>query len=90
MAIELKKVLTEKAAWRAVRFNAYTFEVPVSATKEVIAEEVQSQFGVRVVSVRTLMRAPIEKRFRQHRFTTKPMKLAIAQVADGDRIAIYE
>jgi len=86
----LGKVVTEKTSWRAVRHNAYTFQVPVKLTKAEIAKEVAKEFGVKVVAVRTMMRAPVEARFRNHRFSTAFKKFAIVSIAEGQAISIFE
>jgi large subunit ribosomal protein L23 len=45
---------TEKA-YGLSKSNVYVFEVPLDANKQQITEAVQSQFGVKVVGIKTLV-----------------------------------
>lgn len=88
-SIIIRKVLTEKTSWQATAKNTYVFLVRNNATKPEIAAQVETEYGVKVVGVRTQTKSPRAKRFRQHRFYTDYSKRALVTLRAGDTIALY-
>ena len=85
----LAPVVSEKS-YSLLDANSYTFIVHPEANKVEIRKAVETIWGVRVLSVKTMNRKGKSKRFR---FTTgkRPdTKRAIVKLADGDSIEIFE
>jgi len=59
----LKPITSEKAVKMIELDNALLFEVPRRATKIEIKKEVESVFSVKVVAVRTLIKANVKRAF---------------------------
>ncbi len=84
----LRPVVSEKS-FDGGKTSLYTFRVPDTATKPEIAEAVEEQFKVTVVSVRTLRRPPKERRNPRRRGVSgvRPgFKKAVVQLKKGDSI----
>lgn len=86
---------TEKA-YSAQTQNTYIFIVPRSASKQVIANQIESEFKVKVISVRTLVRDGKPTRFsrgrRAYPGTTfrQDQKYAYVTLAAGYKIPVFE
>ncbi len=87
--IILKPVLTEKSTEEQERRNSYRFEVAAGANRIEIAQAVEDIFEVKVVKVNTLVRSGKTRRRGMQLFRTPDRKVAIVQLADGERIDLY-
>lgn len=85
----IRPLVTEEST-RQMEENKYTFEVALKATKTQVKRAVEEIFGVKVVKVNT-SRIPGKVR-RMGRFEGRrpERKKAIVQLAEGDRIEIFE
>lgn len=85
---------TEKAYGQSQK-NVYVFNVPLDATKRGIAETVEKQYEVKVVSVATLVQNGKAVRFNRgkNRYpgttTRKNTKKAYVTLAEGNSIQIF-
>jgi large subunit ribosomal protein L23 len=85
---------TEKAYAQSQK-NVYVFDVPLSANKQEIARAVESQFEVKVVTVKTLVQSGKAVRFSRgkNRYpgttTRKDSKKAYVTLAAGDSIQVF-
>lgn len=94
-SIVLKPRLSEKAYNQSVTSNVYVFVVPNETNKHTIAQAVESQFGVTVTNVRTVVQngkaiTSRSKRTRGITVTRKDIKKAYVTVKAGDHIAIFD
>lgn len=86
---------TEKA-YGLSKNNVYVFEVPVIANKQQIVDAIESQYGVKIVNIKTLVqsgkvvRANRGKRNQPGKSQRKDMKKAYVKLADGDSIKVFE
>ncbi len=89
----IRPILTEKILKLQEEKKQYAFEVRDSATKEDVKKAVESKFGVKVVSVRTMNRkgkAKVQLTRRGIRYGKRPdTKRAIVTLAKGDKIDYY-
>lgn len=87
---------TEKAYRLVSRDNIYVFSVPVSANRDEIKTAIESQFGVSVLSVKTLVQKGKAVRFMKAkraypgRTNRKDMKKAYVTLKDGDSIKVFD
>lgn len=86
--------MSEKTVGHAT-VGMYTFEVPVTATKQMIAQAVAKQYGVKVVSVNTATTEGKVK--RSYRKGGNPVvgkrtdvKKAFVRLAEGDKITAFD
>ena len=95
MSMLLTPRATEKAYGLSAQ-NTYVFNVPMDANKHQIADEVASQYDVKVVNVTTAVQAGKKIRFSRgkNRYpgTTnrKDSKKAYVTLAEGNEIQMYE
>lgn len=92
MKIILKRPIITEKSMRLAGTGLYTFEVSKTATKPEIAKAVADKFNVKIVSVRTINvkgQTKMQRRIRAY-YETPGFKKAIVQVADGQKIAIFE
>jgi large subunit ribosomal protein L23 len=83
-------VVTEKSTALREEENQYAFEVALDANKIEIRRAVESNFGVRVLDVRTQVVRGKMKRFRRG-FGKKPnWKKAVVTLREGDVIDFFE
>jgi large subunit ribosomal protein L23 len=85
----LRPLVTEKGMNRSTRYNAYTFEVARSATKEDVKKAVESLFSVQVLDVRTQNRKGKPRRSRFSRGSTRDWKKAIVKLHSEHRIDFF-
>lgn len=94
--MELKIIprMSEKTVAQAA-VGMYVFNVPMTATKQQVAEAVSKQYSVRVVSVNTVVSDGKVK--RSYRKGGSPVtgkrsdtKKAYVRLADGDKIAVFD
>jgi large subunit ribosomal protein L23 len=81
-------IITEKSTIQKEAGNRYVFKVNMKATKDSVAEAVESIFGVDVIDVKTAIMPGKKRRIlRTQRFTKTPRwKKAVVQVKDGQEI----
>jgi large subunit ribosomal protein L23 len=85
-----RPVVTEKSTALREQENQYAFEVSLDANKIEIRRAVESNFGVRVLDVRTQVVRGKMKRFRRG-FGKKPnWKKAVVTLREGDVIDFFE
>ena len=85
----LRPLITEKGTHLLERHNAYSFEVSMAADKTQIKKAVEEVFEVKVVGVRTLVRAGKERRYKGRLGRTGDWKNAVVTLAEDDRIALF-
>ena len=85
---------TEKAYAQSQK-NVYVFNVPLDSNKRDIATVVESQYAVKVVSVKTVVQSGKTVRFSRgkNRFpgttSRKDSKKAYVTLAEGDSIQVF-
>jgi large subunit ribosomal protein L23 len=76
--------------------NTYAFKVPMSASKRLITENVEDQFGVTVTSITTLVQKGKRIRYSRGRkarpgeTTRTDYKKAYVTLKDGDKIKVFD
>lgn len=85
--IVVKPVITEKSTLVS-EFNQVVFKVAKTSSKPEIKAAVEALFGVRVLSVNTLIQKGKNKRFKGKPYTRSDEKKAIVTLAEGDRIDV--
>lgn len=86
---------TEKAYRLSTVQNTYIFDVPLAANKQQIIDAVESQFSVKVASIKTLVQSGKAVRFSRgkNRYpgTTnrKDSKKAYVTLVEGDSIKVF-
>lgn len=86
---------TEKA-YGLSKGNIYVFDVPVNANKKEILAAVESQFGVKTLSIKTLVQKGKAVRFNRGKrsypgtTTRQDYKKAYITLAEGDKIKIFD
>lgn len=83
--IIIAPVVTEKSAMNAQN-GVYTFKVDKRATKTQIKKTIESQFGVHVEKINTLVTKPKDRRVGKYTGKTKVYKKAIVSLKDGETI----
>jgi large subunit ribosomal protein L23 len=81
--------LTEKASRLKVEHNQVVFEVERSANKIQIKSAVEAMFGVKVLSVNTLLQRGKVKRMGRSYARRHNWKKAIVTLREGDDIAFF-
>lgn len=85
---------TEKAYTQS-QSNVYVFNVPLSANKNDIVESIEAQYGVKIVSVRTVIQSGKAIRFNRGKrkypgtTTRTDVKKAYVTLAEGDKIQVF-
>ena len=85
---------TEKA-YAASQKGVYVFNVPLDANKNDIAESIEAQYGVKVVSIRTIVQSGKSIRFNRGKgkypgtTNRKDAKKAYVTLAEGDSIKVF-
>ena len=86
---------TEKA-YNQSKNNVYVFDAPISANKQQIAEAIETQYGVKVLSIKTLIQNGKAIRVSKHKraqpvvVTRKDTKKAYVTLAKGDKIKVFD
>ncbi|MEX1061297.1 MAG: 50S ribosomal protein L23 [Methyloceanibacter sp.] len=83
----LSPVITEKAS-AASEANQVVFKVRRDATKPEIKAAIEKLFGVKVLSVNTLIRKGKVKHFKGIKGRQQDVKKAIVKLAEGDKIDV--
>ena len=87
----IKKVLiTEKSTIVKDGWNQYVFAVDKRANKIEIAHAIEKLFKVKVLDVRTMNVIGKKKRLGKHEGEKPAWKKAVATLAAGNRIEIFE
>lgn len=87
---------TEKAYRLVSGQNTYVFDVPLSANKQQIIDAVESQFEVKVASVRTLVQSGKSVRYSRgkNRYpgttTRRDSKKAYVTLVEGNSIKVFD
>ena len=81
--------LTEKGNYDLEKRNAYAFEVPLDANKIEIRKAVETLYGVKVLSVRTMRRLGKVRRRGFHVGRKSDWKKALVKLKVGERIEVY-
>lgn len=91
MNILTRPIITEKST-SASKKGFYTFGVFKGARKEQIKKVIESQFGVNVVSIRTIKMPRKTKRSGKsgRTSTSTQWKKAIVKIREGEKIALFE
>lgn len=95
--MELKIIprISEKTIGKATE-GIYVFNVPTTATKQQIVDAVAKQYGVKVVTVNTILaEGKVKRAYRKG--SSQPtigkrrtVKKAYVRLAEGDKIAAFE
>ena len=80
-------IITEKSM-SGNQESVYTFKVDKRATKTQIKNEIERQFGVKVLNVNTLNTKPKARRVGRYTGNSKTYKKAIVTLAQGNSIEI--
>ncbi len=92
LSVIKKPVVTERSLSLAKNEHVYTFEVEMSAHKGQIAEAVSETFGVKVLSVNTVVRHRIKKKTGRKRLNVvqPKSKKAYVTLAKADHIDLFD
>jgi len=85
----VRPLLTEKGMHRAMRHNAYSFEVVASATKADVRRAVEEMFNVKVEKIAVQNRLGKTRRSRMKRTTAKTWKKAIVTLKPDNKINLF-
>ncbi|MDB5162930.1 MAG: rplW [Candidatus Saccharibacteria bacterium] len=94
-AILVTPVTTEKAYGQSQK-NIYVFNVPVKANKNEILAAIESQYGVKIAAIKTLIQSGKSVRFSRGKnripgtTTRSDSKKAYVTLAAGSSLAIFE
>lgn len=84
-----RPIITEKSMLMVEDQNKYTFSVDKRANKVQIKKAVEELFEVKVLNVNKMNTMPKKKRVGQHSGFKAAVTKAIVQLADGDKIEIF-
>jgi large subunit ribosomal protein L23 len=87
--VVLRPLLTEKSLRQSERRNAYTFEVALRANKVQIRRAVEDLFDVKVLDVRTQVRAGKPRRHGLRMVNLPARKRALVTLKPGDTIELF-
>jgi large subunit ribosomal protein L23 len=90
----IRPLVTEKSTYQARqagqgRGGTYSFEVHLLANKAQIRDAVEKIYGVKVVDVRTSIRAGKPRRFRYAFGRTRQTKKAVVTVDENSHIDLF-
>ena len=86
MNIILAPVITEKSEALKATNNVYVFKVRKNANKTQIKNEVEKQFGVKVLNVNTVNAVQKKRRVGRYTGLTTAYKKAYVKLAEGSSI----
>ena len=93
MEISIKPIVTEKATALTKKGGRYTFRVSPEANREQIAQMITKLYGVKVVSVNTMVcRGKDKSRYTKSgllKGKTSKYKKAVVTLAEGETIDYY-
>lgn len=86
-----KRIITEKSLKDAAK-NWYTFSVSLKADKRAIKKEIERQFAVDVLSIKTIIRKGKTKSIgkKRQQISLSPIKKALVRIKDGQKIEDFE
>ncbi len=84
-----RPIITEKSMLLVEEQNKYTFSVDKRANKVQIKKAVEELFDVKVLKVNKINTTPKLKRVGKHSGFKAAVTKAIVQLADGDKIEIF-
>ncbi len=93
MNIILKRPIVSEKSVGLTKAGWYTFLVNAKATKHVIAQAVEKQFGVKVVDIKTASikaQNKLQRGNRRKYFSTGEAKKAMIRLKDGQKIGLFE
>lgn len=82
-------LVTEKNTFHSAA-GVYVFDVEVSSSKSEIRKAVETSFGVKVDSIRTMVGRGQRKMTKQGPSKLKYQKKALVKLKDGQKIALFE
>ena len=85
----IRPVVTEKST-RLQGENKYTFQVTLTANRELVKQAVEKLFEVHVVKVHIIRTTSKTKRFGPRLVKGKERKKAIVTLRPGDKIPVFE
>jgi large subunit ribosomal protein L23 len=86
----IKPIFTEKSLSEA-KNGKYSFWVGMNDTKTTIKSEVARIFGVRVISINTVLgKSEARRNVKGRKYSTKASKKAVVTVKSGEKIDIFE
>ena len=94
--IHVSPSITEKAYRLSSSQNTYMFDVPLAANKQQIVDAIESQFEVKVASIKTLVRTGKAVRFSRGKgrypgsTTRRDSKKAYVTLAEGNSIKVFD
>lgn len=86
---------TEKA-YAQSQNNVYVFNIPLAANKQQVVAAIESQYGVKVVNIKTLVQSGKAIRYNRGKgkypgtTTRSDSKKAYVTLAEGDKIQVFE
>ncbi len=84
----IQPLLSEKTSLMSEKFNEYALLVDLKMTKLEVKKAVESLFGVKPLSVRTVVFRKKTKKTRYGVVPTKSYKKALVRLPEGQRIEI--
>ena len=87
--IIIRPIITEKTMKYMDADNKVTFEVAKGANKVLVAQAVESIFGVDVVAVNVVNVKPKTKRMGKYVGKTKAVRKAYVKIAEGQDINLF-
>lgn len=82
----IRPLVTEKGTHQSTRYNAFAFQVALTASKTDIKNAVEELFGVRVTGVRTMTRWGKKRRTRIGYGQGSSWKKALVTLHEDDKI----
>ena len=86
----VRPLLSEKSNDVREKHNQYSFQVATKATKTDVRKAVELQFGVKVLSVATLVNRGKVKRRGNHVTKLPNVKKAVVTLTEGAKIGVFE
>jgi len=86
----LRPIITEKTTSNLGTDRTYAFEVGLTANKHEIAKAIETLYGVKVDTVRTIVVRGKSKRFGKHSGKLGNWKKAYVTLSAGSTINLYE
>ena len=94
--IHVTPAVTEKAYRLSTSQNTYIFDVPLAANKQQITDAIESQYEVKVASIKTLVRTGKAVRFSRGKgrypgsTTRTDSKKAYVTLVEGNSIKVFD
>lgn len=86
----IRPLVTEKTTSQLGAESTYAFEVGLRANKNDIKKAIESFYGVRVETVRTMVMRGKVKRYGRHHGKRRNWKKAYITLSDGDVLNLFE